>query len=70
MSKYTDVNGLANFWNRESTRLEWAKWVYYHTEQTQELINRLISASSDELDLTEVKEDIANLRQTIENLQI
>lgn len=43
LSRYTEINGLANFWNRDMTRLEWANWVYHHPEQTEELIKRLLS---------------------------
>ena len=69
MSYYTEKNGLAQFWNRDNTRMEWAKWVYHHPEQTQELINRLIETSSDELDLSEIKEDIVALENELRKQQ-
>ena len=60
LSYYTEKNGLAQFWNRDMTRLEWAKWVYHHPEQTQELIDRLLN--SEENDLTDIKEAINELK--------
>lgn len=40
------MNVLAQFWNRDITRLEWAKWVYHHPEQTEQLIERLLQEGS------------------------
>ncbi len=42
MSSYTEVNGLAKYWNRDNTRLEWAKWVYHHPEETEKLVEKLL----------------------------
>ena len=42
MSYYTEKNCLAKFWNRDHTRLEWAKWVFHHPEQTEALVERLL----------------------------
>jgi len=62
LSYYTEKNGLAQFWNRDITRLEWAKWVYHHPEQTQELIDRILAGSSESVDLTEIRDAIAELQ--------
>lgn len=43
LSYYTEKNGLAQFWNRDFTRLEWARWVYHHPEQTEKLVEILLS---------------------------
>lgn len=39
---YSDFNGLANFWERDMARVEWAKWVYHHPEQTRRLLEILL----------------------------
>lgn len=57
MSYYTEKNGLAQFWNRDNTRMEWAKWVYHHPEQTEELLERLLSGQ----DSSEIQEALENL---------
>lgn len=45
MSYYTEKNGRAQFWNRDMTRLEWAKWVYHHPEQTEQLLELILQAA-------------------------
>ena len=58
MSYYTEKNGLAQFWNRDNTRMEWAKWVYHHPEQTEELLERLLSGQdSSEIQEAEIPRD-------------
>ena len=75
MSYYTEKNGLAQFWNRDMTRLEWAKWVYHHPEQTEKLIEILLQAQQGSSDLAELRErlernDAVDMRQAAEILDL
>lgn len=68
MSYYTEHNGLAQFWNRDHTRLTWAKWVYHHPEQTEKLVEFLLQCQNNTLALNEINErldqnDITDARQ-------
>lgn len=56
MSYYTEKNGLAQFWNRDNTRLTWARWVYHHPEQTAKLVDFLLQCSDHTLALNEINE--------------
>jgi len=38
VSEYKQINGLANYWDRDYRRLELAKWVYNHPDEAEELI--------------------------------
>ena len=58
MSYYTAKNGLAQFWNRDHTRLEWARWVYHHPEQTQKLVEMLLG-------VTDYNENLHALQQEV-----
>lgn len=53
-SYYTEKNGLAQFWNRDITRLEWARWVYHHPEQTEKLIEMLLQMNVDSTKLDQI----------------
>lgn len=38
---YIEKNGLAQYWDRDHSRLELARWVYHHPENLQAFINKL-----------------------------
>lgn len=59
MSYYTEKNALAKIWNRDSTRLEWAKWVYHHPEDLEELI----SIALQETDISTIQDKIDTIEQ-------
>lgn len=37
MERYVEVNGLANYWNRDHICLEVARWIYHHPELAERL---------------------------------
>lgn len=65
MSYYTEKNGLAEFWNRDNTRIEWAKWVYHHPDETEQLIAKLL----EETDLKRINKRIDMMQVADEDLQ-
>ena len=51
MSQYTDLNGLAKMWDRDNTRVEWARWVYHHPEETEKLVEMILQIQDLKLNL-------------------
>ncbi len=73
-SYYTEKNGLAQFWNRDITRLEWARWVYHHPEQTEKLIEMLLQMNVDKIKFDQIMarldaNDVNDINQS-NNIQI
>lgn len=76
MEYYTEKNGLAQFWNRDHTRLEWAKWVYHHPEDTEKIVEYLLQLCNGGLNWSEIiqrldQNDIVDAAQqeSIDNLE-
>ena len=64
MSLYTDVNGLANFWNKDHTRLEWAKWVYHNPDAVKELADAFLQAIEYNNNLAEIERNVTKNTNT------
>lgn len=43
MGRYVEVNGLANYWNRDHISLEVARWIYHHPELAERLYPYIIA---------------------------
>ena len=69
LSYYTEHNSLAKAWNRDMTRLEWAKWVYHHPEQTEELLTKLVAVNDFENRILAIEQVDYNQEQKIAALQ-
>lgn len=63
MSYYAEHNGLANSWERNDMRYKLAKWVFYHPEQFEYFVNKLLEYG---IDLLEQNSDAENHEYNIQ----